>query len=580
MARPRRVADGHARHTLGRIRRELTRRDGANIALIAVLLGAQAAAQSAPHLATRELIDAADWGAVVWAATAFAGAPLVIVLTRLWHRRVVAEVSYALLCRLQLRLYSHLEQHSLGFFTRRAAGEILSPLTESFVVLRARVRDVTVLLHQVFGFVCGGAVLFALNPWLGAVGCAMTPFYLATGLLGRRNARIDQEIRAAEARQSTLARERMSIDGVLAMRHVGGRSLGDQFRHAARQIERLSTHYDVRVGRATVTVELLTPIVMLCVFGYVKYQEFNGRSTLSTGTLVVCAGALNAFLHSFSSVIQRQFELGGTLGRFEKTFELRDTRIEIRPGPRRLTGDAPGELAFEDVWFRYDDQWILKGVTLRVPVGERVAVVGASGAGKTTLGLLAVRHYDVAGGRVSIGGVDVRELSFDSGLDRVGYVPQSSFLFDDTIRANICIARSDATDDEIFEVARKAQIHDWIVGLPDGYDTVVGPEGVRLSGGQAQRVVIARTLLNDPPLLVLDEATSALDGATQLAVDRALHELERNRTTLLIAHRLSTVRDADRIVVLDDGEVAEEGAHEELLVRNGKYAELVRAGGH
>jgi ATP-binding cassette subfamily B protein len=228
------------------------------------------------------------------------------------------------------------------------------------------------------------------------------------------------------------------------------------------------------------------------------------------------------------------------------------------------------------VWFRYgDDTWTLRDISFVVPSGTKTALVGETGSGKTTVGYLAARLYDVERGSVSIGGVDVRDLSFASLSSLVGVVSQETYLLHASVRENLRFAKPDATDDEIERAAAAAQIHELIASLPDGYDTVVGERGYRFSGGEKQRIAIARTILRNPPILVLDEATSSLDTETERQVQDALDRLAEGRTTIAIAHRLSTVYDADQIIVLDDGAIVERGTHDELVARGGRYAELV-----
>jgi ATP-binding cassette, subfamily B, bacterial len=255
--------------------------------------------------------------------------------------------------------------------------------------------------------------------------------------------------------------------------------------------------------------------------------------------------------------------------------EERESAIAPRPGAVR------GAVAFEDVAFRYatDGNWTLREIDLDVPAGTTLAVVGETGSGKTTLAYLLARLYEVEEGRVTIDGIDVRDLSHASLASIAGVVSQETYLFHASIGDNLRFAKPSATQDEIETAARAAQIHDLIDALPDGYDTVVGERGYRFSGGEKQRIAIARTILRDPPILILDEATSALDTETERAVQSALDDLARGRTTLAIAHRLSTVRDAEQIAVLEAGRVAELGSHEELLELGGRYASMIEAQG-
>jgi ATP-binding cassette subfamily B protein len=265
-----------------------------------------------------------------------------------------------------------------------------------------------------------------------------------------------------------------------------------------------------------------------------------------------------------------------SLALFDRIFEYLDQRVDIEEAatPRELL-DA-GDVVYDDVWFRYGDgDWTLRDVSFVVPAGTKTALVGETGSGKTTLGYLAARLYDVDRGSVSIGGVDIRDLSFATIARLVGVVSQETYLFHASVRENLRFAKPDATDEEIEAAADAARIHDLIVSLPAGYDTVVGERGYRFSGGEKQRIAIARTILRNPPILVLDEATSSLDTETERQVQDALDRLAEGRTTIAIAHRLSTVYDADQIVVLDRGQVVERGTHDELVALGGRYSELV-----
>jgi ATP-binding cassette subfamily B protein len=275
--------------------------------------------------------------------------------------------------------------------------------------------------------------------------------------------------------------------------------------------------------------------------------------------------------------------MSASLALFDRIFEYLDLPVDIveAPDPVRLRPEEVlGNVAFEDVWFRYattDDgeEWTLRDINLVVPAGTRTAIVGETGAGKTTLGYLAARLYEPQRGRVTIDGVDVRKVSMQSLAATVGVVSQETYLFHASVRENLRFACPDASDEEIEAAARTAHIHDLISSLPEGYDTVVGERGYRFSGGEKQRMAIARTILRNPPVLVLDEATSSLDTQTEAAIQGELERLSEGRTTITIAHRLSTVRDADQIVVLDHGQIAERGTHDQLLEEGGLYAALV-----
>jgi ATP-binding cassette, subfamily B, bacterial len=296
--------------------------------------------------------------------------------------------------------------------------------------------------------------------------------------------------------------------------------------------------------------------------------------SISIATIVAFTTLQTRLFFPVGSLLGVGLDIQTSLALFDRIFEYLDAPVDIEEGT--VDSADAGDVVFDHVWFRYsDDAWTLQDVSFVVRAGTTTALVGETGAGKTTLGYLTARLYDTDRGSVSIGGTDVRDLNFATLARLVGVVSQETYLFHASVRENLRFAKPDASDEELYAAAEAARIHHVIATLPDGYDTVVGERGYRFSGGEKQRIAIARTILRNPPILVLDEATSSLDTETERLVQEALDQLSEGRTTIAIAHRLSTVRDADQIVVLDRGQAVECGRHEELLAAGGRYAALV-----
>jgi ATP-binding cassette subfamily B protein len=474
---------------------------------------------------------------------------------------------------LRAKVYRHLQRLSLAFFTRTRTGEIQSRIANDIGGVQNVVTSTATSIVSSVTTVIATVVAMVLLDWrLALFSLGLTPFFV---LLARRVG--DQRRKIATTRQgamadiSSLVQESLSVSGILLGKTMGrGDELADRFERESARLADLEVRS--RMAGRWVMASIQTSFAVMPALVYLFAGLAPGAVTI--GTLVAFTTLQTRLFWPIQQLLGVGVDIQTSLALFERVFEYLDLEVDLREGTRDL-GTVEGDLRFEDVWFRYGDEWTLQGVDLDVPAGSKLALVGETGSGKTTVGYLAARLYDPERGAVRLDGADLRELRFGALSDAIGVVSQETYLFHASVRENLRFARPDATDEEIEEAARAAQIHDTIAGLPDGYDTVVGERGFRFSGGERQRIAIARTILRNPPVLVLDEATSALDVQTERAVGEALERLAEGRTTIVIAHRLSTVRDADQIAVLDGGVVAERGTHEELVSAGGRYAELV-----
>jgi ATP-binding cassette subfamily B protein len=438
--------------------------------------------------------------------------------------------------------------------------------------------------------VIAAVVAMCLLDWrLALISLIFVPFFV---WLTRRVGKVRRRITTVQQRRladlSALVAESLSVSGIMLGKTMGrGGDLADRFTNESQEIANLEVRSRM-AGRWVMSTIQMTFAIQPALIYWLAGMSFTGN-TISLGTAVAFATLSTRLLFPIQSLLGVGADMEASLALFDRIFEYLDLPVDIVEAEHPVLlrpSELLGEVRFEHVSFRYDgtpgpeglvddERWTIHDIDLVVPAGTRTAIVGETGAGKTTLGYLVARLYEPQEGRVTIDGVDVRNASLDSLAATVGVVSQETYLFHASVRENLRFARPEATDEEIEDAARTARIHDLIASLPDGYDTVVGERGYRFSGGEKQRMAIARTVLRNPPVLVLDEATSSLDTQTEYAVQAELERLAEGRTTITIAHRLSTVRDADQIVVLDKGEVIERGTHEELLERGGLYATLV-----
>ena len=483
---------------------------------------------------------------------------------------------------LRAAVYAHLQRMSLAFFTRTRTGEVQSRIANDIGGVDSVVTSTaTSIVQNVTTVVATVVAMFLLDWRLAAFSLVLLPFFVwLTRRVGEERRRIQSVRQSRLADMSTLVEESLSVSGILLGKTMGrSPELVRRFGGESGELADLEVRARMAGRWRMASVQMSFAIMPALVYWFAGEDIAAGGHAISIGTVVAFTTLQTRLLFPIQSLLSVGLEVQTSLALFGRIFEYLDLPVDIveRPGARALSG-VRGDVRLQDVWFRYAPgaPWTLREIDAEIPAGTRTALVGETGSGKTTLAYLVARLYEPERGRVSIDATDIRDVTLGSLAATVGLVSQETYLFHASIRENLRFACPEASDEEIEDAARVAQIHELISSLADGYETPVGERGYRFSGGEKQRMAIARTVLRNPPVLILDEATSALDNETERAVQQALDELSRGRTTIAIAHRLSTIRDADQILVLDAGQIVERGTHDELVELRGRYAELLR----
>ncbi|MCZ7429013.1 ABC transporter ATP-binding protein [Micromonospora sp. WMMA1949] len=570
--------------SLRRIGGLFTAHRGPLATVVAIIVASSIIAMATPFL-LRTVIDRAlperDLTLLAWLVAGMVAVAAVTAVLGVAQTWISTRVGQQVMHRLRTDVFAHLQRQSIGFFVRTRTGEVQSRITNDIGGMQAVVTSTaTSIAANLTTVVATTIAMLALSWRLTLVSAVVLPPAL---WLTRRVARLRREITAQRQREladlTVTIEEGLSVSGVRLAKTLGtGPALVDRFTASSARLVDLELRSELagrwRMAAMSIVFAAIPAVI------YLGAGLPGTAGTLTIGTLVAFTALQGNLFRPLMGLLNVGVTLTASLALFARIFEYLDLPVEVAEPDRPVPLDpatARGHLRIEDVTFSYpgSDTAALAGVSLDVPAGTSLALVGETGSGKSTLAALISRLHDPDAGRITIDGIDLRDLRPADLAAVVGVVSQETYLLHGTVRDNLRYARPDATDADIEAAARAARIHDLVSALPDGYDTMVGSRGHRFSGGEQQRLAIARTLLRDPRILVLDEATSALDTETERAVQRALDELARGRTVVTIAHRLSTVRDADRIAVLDHGRIVESGTHDALLDRRGRYAALV-----
>ena len=550
--------------------------------VIMATLGVAAPLALAPALLVRSVIDNAilggNMGLLLVLAAAMIAAPAVAGLLSVLQTRFSAQIAERIVFDLRTGLYAHLQSLSLRFFTAAKTGEVMSRLSNDVTnINRVITQTMMQSLMQAFVLISAIAVMFVMDWRLALLSLSVLPVAVASSrMVGFRRFDLQKEAQVKLADLNAITQETLNISGFLLMKTFAKETF-ERLRFGRKATEVMDVQIRTSMlGRwFRVALQVLEAIGPALVYLYGGYLVIQGD--MSLGTLVAFVALLVRLYQPMGQLANVNVEVMGALALFERIFEYLDVKSDVSESKTAVALPTParGQVAFHGVGFQYlPERWALRDITFAAEPGELVALVGPTGAGKTTATYLVPRLYDATEGVVAVDGTDVRDLTLHSLRSQMGIVTQETYLFNASVGDNLRYARVEASDDEVLEACRVARFDDVVERMPEGLDTVVGERGYRLSGGEKQRLAIARVLLKDPRILVLDEATSSLDSVTEAQIQAAMVPLMEGRTTIAIAHRLSTVLAADQILVIDEGALVEAGTHAELIAEGGLYAEL------